>query len=163
MDILAHGVYNLALQKNIKKKSKKINTWEAISWGILPDLIPFGIPLLFGLFSGNSFNHHSVVGGFDIARVLYPFTHSLVIFFGVFLVMYVIKKKWYLPMLGWGLHVLMDIPLHTPEYFPTPFLFPISDWTLPFGIAWSTPYIWISLWIFVLIWLFLSYRRKKQL
>lgn len=163
MDILAHGVYNLALQKSIRKKTKKINPWEAITWGIVPDLIPFGIPLVFGVVSGNSFDHHSVVGNLDIAGIFYPFTHSLVIFLAVFLIIRIIRKKWYVPMLGWGFHILMDIPLHTPDYFPTPFLFPISNWTLPFGIAWSTPYIWISTWVIVLSWLFLSYKKKNKI
>jgi hypothetical protein len=31
---------------------------------------------------------------------------------------------------------------------------------LPFGIEWSTSYIWISLWSTAIIWIFLLYRKK---
>jgi len=162
MDILAHGAYNLALQKTIKNKPKKVNPWEAIVWGILPDLIPFGIPFVLGIFSNSLSGHHGSILGLNTATLLYPFTHSLVIFLFVFLVIRIIRKKWYLPMLGWGLHIVMDIPLHTPDFFPTPFLFPISDWVLPFGIAWSTPYIWVSAWVIVLAWIFFYTKRKSR-
>lgn len=44
------------------------------------------------------------------------------------------------PMGAWGLHILMDIPTHSSSFFPTPFLWPVSDFTVN-GIPWSAPYI----------------------
>ena len=43
---------------------------------------------------------------------------------------------------AWGLHVVMDIPLHSADFFPTPFLWPLSEWTFN-GWEWMTPSILI--------------------
>jgi hypothetical protein len=161
MDILAHGVYNIALQKTIRKDADtKKKVVESFWWGIAPDLLAFGIPFLLMVFTG-SFDHHVAVNGMNIPKVVYPFTHSLVIFSSVFIFIRLVTKKWYLPMLGWGLHVLMDMPLHTPEFYPTPFLFPLSSYTLPFGISWGTPLLWGGLWLLVIIWLSVLYYKKR--
>lgn len=160
MDIIAHGVYNIALQKTIKKDKKtRKEIFIAFLWGIMPDLLAFGIPFISAIFVG-SLNHHQNLGGFDISSTIYPYTHSLVIFSLVFLAIYTVSKKWYLPMLGWGFHVLLDIPFHTPEFYPTPFLFPISSYTLPFGISWGTPIVWVTIWVVVLLWLGLLYKQR---
>lgn len=160
MDIIAHGVYNIALQKSIKSgtKSRK-QILIAFWWGIMPDLLAFGIPFLSAVWAG-SLNHHAQTGNFNIAHIVYPYTHSLIVFGVVFLATSALRKKWYLPMLGWGFHVLLDIPLHTPKFFPTPFLFPISNYTLPFGISWGTPVVWISIWVIAVIWFAILYRNR---
>lgn len=162
MDIIAHGVYNIALQRTIKKDKKtRKEILTAFWWGIMPDLLAFGIPFISAVFVG-SLNHHQNLGGFDIASTVYPYTHSLVIFSLVFLAIYAVRREWYLPMLGWGFHVLLDIPFHTPEFYPTPFLFPLSNYTLPFGISWSTPIVWIAIWVAVLIWLGILYKQRSN-
>ena len=46
-------------------------------------------------------------------------------------------------MLAWPFHVLLDFPFHSIKYFPTPILWPISDYKFD-GIPWSNPYIWFS-------------------
>lgn len=162
MDIIAHGVYNIALQKTIskdKKDPKDILT--AFGWGIVPDLLAFGIPFSLAIFSG-SLDHHAKLGGFDIAGIVYPYTHSLIIFGAIFFVVYAVRRKWYLSMLGWGFHILLDIPFHTADFFPTPFLFPISNYALPFGIYWGAPLIWISIWVVGLSWLWAVFYRKQK-
>ncbi|HAG27576.1 TPA: hypothetical protein DCG61_02245 [Patescibacteria group bacterium] len=162
MDIIAHGVYNIALQRTIKKDKKtRKEILTAFWWGIMPDLLAFGIPFISAIFVG-SLNHHQNIGGFDLASTVYPYTHSLVIFSLVFLAIYAVRRKWYLPMLGWGFHVLLDIPFHTPEFYPTPFLFPLSSYTLPFGISWGTPVVWIAIWVVVLLWLGILYKQRNN-
>ena len=162
MDIIAHGVYNIALQRTIKKDKKtRKEILTAFWWGIMPDLLAFGIPFISAIFVG-SLNHHQNIGGFDLASTVYPYTHSLVIFSLVFLAIYAVRRKWYLPMLGWGFHVLLDIPFHTPEFYPTPFLFPLSSYTLPFGISWGTPVVWLAIWVVVLLWVGILYKQRNN-
>lgn len=48
----------------------------------------------------------------------------------------------YLPMLAWGLHILADIPTHRRAFFPTPFLWPLSDYTVN-AISWANPWFLI--------------------
>ena len=53
------------------------------------------------------------------------------------------NKKVAYAMLAWPLHVILDFPFHSIEYFPTPILYPIHDYKFD-GIPWSNPYIWFS-------------------
>jgi len=43
---------------------------------------------------------------------------------------------------AWVLHICMDIPTHGTAFFPTPFLWPVSDFHVD-GMPWSTPIIFI--------------------
>lgn len=45
--------------------------------------------------------------------------------------------------LPWLLHILIDIPTHRAQFFPTPFLAPFSDFVVD-GVRWSTPSVWFS-------------------
>jgi hypothetical protein len=75
--------------------------------------------------------------GFNIAHTLYQYSHSLVIWAVVFLVVWAFYKRPRYELLGWALHILIDIPSHALSFYPTPFLFPISDYRFPYGIQWS--------------------------
>jgi hypothetical protein len=41
-----------------------------------------------------------------------------------------------LEMLGWALHILIDIPSHSLRFFATPFLWPLSGYSVD-GIPWG--------------------------
>jgi membrane-bound metal-dependent hydrolase YbcI (DUF457 family) len=45
-------------------------------------------------------------------------------------------------MLAWPLHILVDIPTHSSQFFPTPFLWPVSDFYIN-GVSWGQPIIFI--------------------
>ena len=93
----------------------------------------------------------------------YRYTHSLVIWLVIGLIWWAVQRKppWLLaaPLL----HVLMDIPSH--ERYLTPFLFPLSDWTI-IGMSWGRPPMLIANAIGLLIcfgcmyWFF--WRRKAR-
>ena len=63
-------------------------------------------------------------------------------------------------MFGWPLHILLDFPFHTAEFFPTPVLWPLLNVEFD-GISWATPYIWFSniAGLFILF----SYRYSSKL
>ncbi|MEK7673653.1 MAG: hypothetical protein AAB371_00450, partial [Patescibacteria group bacterium] len=44
--------------------------------------------------------------------------------------------------LAWPLHILIDIPTHSVNFYPTHFLWPMSDFFVN-GISWATPIIFI--------------------
>lgn len=164
MDIFAHGLYAGALGKTVggtKKERKKI-IGLSVLFGMLPDLIAFGPSFLVGIF-GVSTGHHGLVGSINLSQILYPYTHSLVIAVGVLILVWVIRRQWWIPLFGWILHILIDIPLHTPDFFPTPFLFPASSWTSPVGISWGNTYVLVGTWIIIIsyyLWLFLRNRKS---
>lgn len=115
----------------------------------------------------------------QISNLLYQSSHSLIILVVLFFLVWEIrilmqettprtisptKKQFLKPsplssfpaiLLGWGLHILMDIPTHSKTFYPTPFLWPFLDWTFD-GISWGQPWFMIvnySLIIFLLWWL----------
>ncbi len=157
MDIFAHTLWtnagargaNALAEKNNKKFH--INTSWTAFWGIFPDLFAFTFPfiiafykIIFGNLTLASFGeHHGVVAGFDIAHFMYQYSHSLVIWAVVFLITWVVSKRPRYELLGWALHILIDIPSHALSFYPTPFLFPISDYRFPYGVQWSNQWYMI--------------------
>jgi len=54
-----------------------------------------------------------------------------------------VNKKFAFAMFAWPLHILLDFPFHTADFFPTPILWPLIEVKFD-GISWATPYIWFS-------------------
>lgn len=179
MDILAHSLWvtagakkaNESLEKGGRKKISIL--WSAF-WSIFPDIFAFGVPFLWSLYtivfqdkSFGSITHHgpSLSEGdltFDLASYLYQFSHSIIVFILIFGVVWFLFKKPQLAMLGWLAHILIDIPSHSIQFFPTPFLFPISDYVFPYGIRWAT--LWfmiINYSLLLIIFLYYIFRKRK--
>jgi hypothetical protein len=74
---------------------------------------------------------------------LYPAGHSLLIFLLVFGITTAVARRVVLELFGWLLHILIDIPTHSFSYYATRFLWPVSSYRVD-GIAWWTPWFWIS-------------------
>lgn len=164
MDILAHTLWANAGARGVnalaEKQNKKFRIhvgWTAFL-GVAPDFFAFTIPFIIGLykmiFEGGEFGrHHFNVGGFDLASYLYQFSHSLVIWVFVFCIVWFFAKRPRWELLGWALHILIDIPSHVLAFYPTPFLFPISDYRFPYGIQWSNMwYMIINYFLLLMVW-----------
>lgn len=179
MDILAHTLWANAgargLNKLYGKKEKKrllSPAWTGF-WGVFPDFFAFTIPFCIGIYKMLVLDqplpfgsHHGEVVGFDLAAYLYQYSHSLVVWAAVFLVVWVISRRPRYELLGWALHILIDIPSHAIGFYPTPFLFPLSEYRFPYGIAWSnTWYMIINYSALVLVWggIGINHFRKKKL
>ncbi len=162
MDIISHGLWGgLA----VGRKNKK-SFWLSFLFGVSPDLLSFGIfsaMNILGLVSGPDWS-----GGPPPAdsipqyvHTLYNITHSLVTFAVVFGLVWLLRKKPLYELLAWPLHILMDIPTHSTQFFPTPFLWPFVDYRVD-GIPWSHPYIFFPNWIFlILLYLYFFVFRKR--
>jgi fumarate reductase subunit D len=180
MDIFAHVVWtNLAAKSGnavAEKKEKKFHIdpiWTAF-FGVAPDFFAFTAPFIIGVFSiisgkssFSSFGPRSVEAtGFDLAAYLYQFSHSLVIFLLVFILVWVVSRRPRWELLGWALHIFIDIPSHAISFYPTPFLFPVSEYRFPYGVQWSNQWFMIINYSLMLVawgvFLFFKYRNKKQ-
>jgi hypothetical protein len=156
MDIVSHGLWAGAAYKAANRKRARdfFNVKLAAFWGVFPDLFAFTIPflvLLFRLATGAmswgewpSPNHvepgtRDVHAVFPATRILYSASHSAVIFLSVFAMSWFFWKKPPREMGGWLLHILLDVPTHTYLFYPTPFLWPISDFKIS-GFSWATPW-----------------------
>ncbi len=168
MDTLAHGLYGGAA---FAKKSKR-SFWLAFFFGVFPDLAAFGLHFPVVFYNRFILNDPAYVRIEppaahmipDYVYGIYNFSHSLVIFVLVFAIVWYIRKRPMYELSAWGLHILMDIPSHTHAFFPTPFLYPLSAFSVN-GISWGTPWFFYSYWgilIGIYGYVFLSRRRKNQ-
>lgn len=150
VDIFAHYLWTYA----IFFKQKKV--WLLGIIGILPDLLSFGPHFVLSLATrGFKFGRPSNIPSY--VQDLYNLTHSLVIFLIVFGAFYYFLNKYMVYLLPWAIHILIDIPTHSRLFFPTPFLWPISNFTVD-GIAWGQPWFLIlnySLLVIFFVWRFL--------
>jgi len=167
MDILAHGLWsNIAYECAIRamgRKSSKKERWLVVFFGVFPDIFAFAVPFITSIFGDGTlgayakirledqwrrgiFQHRQmgIMDNADLSLVpsyvfdLYSVSHSLLIFVAIFLTVWVFHKKPYWVMGGWGLHVVTDIVSHNDRFFPTPLLYPVSDFHVS-GISWADP------------------------
>jgi hypothetical protein len=154
MDVLSHGLWGLAISRH------KLRWWVAISSGAVGDVIAFLPARIQELLAGTLNFKHEVRPLEDYPTVtqhLYNATHSILGLLLVFTLLWLTLKVspslirrlqrpgnepcsaahlalWI--TIPWALHVAMDIPLHTIDFFPTPVLWPLSSWRFG-GIEWA--------------------------
>ena len=92
----------------------------------------------------------------------YVWTHSLVVLAAaVAIILLARRRAWAWLSIPYGLHVVMDIPTH--ERYQTPFLYPLSTFTVE-GVSWGHPLIfwpnWVAIFL-VLYWLRRRYGRRE--
>lgn len=149
MDVFSHGLWGgIAFGRRRKR-----DFWAAVLFGMLPDLISFGpfflmallgvIPLRFG-------GPPSLDIIPQFVFFLYSVTHSLIVFALVFGAVWARRKRAYVPLAAWGLHILVDIPTHSTQFFPTPFLWPLSSVHVN-GVPWSHPMIFFTDVVFLIV------------
>ncbi|OGZ12856.1 MAG: hypothetical protein A3C93_03265 [Candidatus Lloydbacteria bacterium RIFCSPHIGHO2_02_FULL_54_17] len=166
MDIFSHGLWGSV---TVGRKNKK-SFWTAFAFGVFPDLFAFGLPfshLLFSMLTGDvqgvmvehGAGHPNIP---EYTYGLYNISHSLVIFAAVFLLVWAVRKKPLWETLAWGLHIALDIFTHNDKFFPTPFLWPISDFYVN-GISWGQPIIFFpNVALLVGFYAYWWYRRHKN-
>lgn len=137
MDIVSHGLWG-ALAFGRKSRA---SFWLAFGIGLAPDLFSFGILWIaatLGLSPQPDFSYgtppESTIPSY--VHHLYDVTHSFVVFLVVFMLLWVLTRQPVWELGAWGLHVLVDIPTHSFAFFPTPFLWPLSDWKFD-GWQWN--------------------------
>jgi hypothetical protein len=175
MDIISHALWSGALLKsvNLKLKKKKLNFWMAAFFGMFPDIFAFVIPsfiffILIILKEEFNITNLGIIlqspPYSNIVDMLYNISHSLIIFSLVFLIVWLIFRKPIWIMLGWLLHILIDIPTHLIGYFPTPFLWPISNFKINGLIYWREPaFMIIDIVLLIIVyWMILTKEKKKK-
>ncbi len=166
MDVFSHGLWGGML---FGKKNKKM-FWSAVAFGVAPDMLSFGLYTLLTMVGvlprpdwSNGPPPESSIPTF--VGSLYNITHSFIPFVLVFAIVWLIRKKPFLPMLAWPFHILLDIPTHSTAFFPTPFLWPIAHPHVH-GVPWSHPYIFFPNWALIVaaysIWWYTERKKVKM-
>lgn len=168
MDVFAHTLWTNALFHWKYPQQRRLRYLAAFFGVApdLVGFAPLFVYLVFSgrMFSGESFPFAATNWTFAFAEQAYNYTHSLVIFaviFGLVLAAgnlykyFKVKssdnpeanadssissyRMWFFwPMLGWPLHILIDLPTH-PDFYQTPVLFPLSSYRFSGGVSWAHP------------------------
>ncbi|OGI28700.1 MAG: hypothetical protein A2288_03860, partial [Candidatus Moranbacteria bacterium RIFOXYA12_FULL_44_15] len=159
MDILSHTLWVAAAGKavNVKKK-KPLKVWMMAIFGLFPDLFAFSpafaymfasyiFPTLPKMYHPGPNQIEPATGNTlfisNLTHNLYNLSHSLIVFFLIFGLIWLVFKQPIWEMGGWLIHILMDIPSHSYDFYPTPFLWPVSGFMIN-GIHWGTPRFMIT-------------------
>ncbi len=148
MEIVAHGLWTTAAAITASSKTRaRFNLVWTAWWGVFPDVLAFGPGIVVGLAlalgGAPASGHDHFPPRVHIGLPLYPAGHSLIVFAAVFAMARILSRRVLFPMLGWLLHILIDIPTHSYGYYPTRFLWPASDFGVD-GIAWWTRWFWAA-------------------
>jgi len=165
MDIISHGLWGtLAFGRKTRRRF-----FIAFLFGIAPDLLSFGIffvSMAFGFSDRHDFSaeppHADAIPTY--VHYLYNVTHSVIFFAVLFIFLWILFRKPIMESLAWGAHILLDIPTHSYEFFPTPFLWPFSDLKVD-GIPWTSPFIFIPNVVLLIVffgWMVIVYRKKRK-
>lgn len=138
----------------------------ALFFGAMPDLFSFGLLLLINLFNGSYEPGPPKLETIPAwVSINYSITHSFVICLPIIGLMALYRRDIAFAMLAWPFHILLDIPTHSQAFFPTPMLWPVSDFTVN-GIPWSNPWIWFPNVAGIVVLLLYRhrhvFRRRKQ-
>jgi hypothetical protein len=157
MDIFSHMLWG-GLAFGWRKR-----LFYAMLFGLLPDFIPFFPFFLYRLFKGTFVWGRPPLETFPSwVFPVYNTTHSLFLAVLLFFVIRSISKDLSFSFLAWPLHILMDIPTHTKEFFPTKFLFPLSNFCIN-GFGWaSRRFLTIDYSLLFLAFGFFIYSRWKK-
>lgn len=163
MDIFSHGLYGgIAFGKRSKR-----DYITAFLFGVGPDLLAFGpffLFMLLGLVAWPAWGLEPPSSRMipEYVYFLYSITHSLVIYGLFFALLWWLRKKNFAKLtLGWPLHILVDIPTHSNAFFPTPFLWPLSSFSVN-GIPWSHVEIFIPNVIVIVLLYSYWYKKRKR-
>lgn len=157
MDTLSHYLWTVAIYWQHPKR------WLVGMFGALPDLMSFGIFFVQRLLTGTMERGAPGIETIpQYVHVMYDITHSLVVFMIVAAVLWFVAREWFWLIWGWALHIIIDIPTHTAAFFPTPFLWPVSDFHLS-GISWGvTWFMLMNLVGLIAVYVWLIWRPRNS-
>lgn len=100
-----------------------------------------------------------------LSHHLHCVMHSALVAGAITAWMWVVHHTFWIPLLGWWSHIVIDVFTHSADYYPSPVLYPITQRGFD-GVAWNTSWFmalnYIAL-IFAWSWILLAARRKRRL
>jgi len=166
VDIVAHSLYTAAAAIIVKRKSDRpFRLWWAVFFGVFPDLASFTVPAFLRIWwrvTGVTKTLLPQPGGprLDWVFGLYNCVHSLLIFGLVFAIAWAIARRPVWELLGWLLHIVIDILTHR-GWFAIQYLWPLSSVHVD-GIRWETGWFLAATYAAVAAIFFLLWRTRAQ-
>ncbi|MDQ3025114.1 MAG: hypothetical protein M3R58_01210 [Pseudomonadota bacterium] len=155
MDIVSHGLWAGVAAAAIRRKRPVTRGQVAatVLLGVLPDigqLIPVvvwsftqghPVDLVYAFITATPANEPAISPMVQtLSHHLHCAMHSVVVLSVVSLVAWRLWPWLLVPLVGWWLHIALDIPTHSNDYYAVPFLYPLTYWGVD-GISWTTPWL----------------------
>ncbi len=157
MDILAHGLWagvGAGLVSRRWALSRRTVTLTVVL-AVLPDLLQL-LPMLgWALFSKEGFAalraYAQALPSFDpvlpptvelLTFHLHCLMHSAVIAGAATLLLWGVLRSFWIALLGWWLHIVIDVFTHSADFYPSPVLYPFTQRGFD-GLAWNTPWFMV--------------------
>lgn len=154
MDVLAHGLWagiGCAFAARRVPLSRATVAWT-VALAVLPDVV-HALPVLawvaFGSGRADALWAYLMAqpgqlpalppAVLALAQHLHCIGHSAVVAAAVTLAVRLLRGSIWIPLYGWWSHILIDVPTHSAQYFPSPVLYPFTMRGFD-GIAWTEPW-----------------------
>lgn len=153
MDLISHTLWAGAAAEALRRRGyfTRRDVFGAMAFGAAPDLVG-AVPVLASVASGPEplhvlYRYAMAVPGTEPilagwARLLehhfHCSAHSLVILIVCTVLALRFARAIAPSLLGWWLHLLLDIPTHSEEYYAVTLFYPFTEWSFD-GIAWTDP------------------------
>ena len=95
---------------------------------------------------------------------LHCMMHSAVVAGAVTLLLWAVLRSFWIPLLGWWSHIVIDLFTHSAEYYPVQVLYPLSNYAFN-GLAWNTPWFLLlnyALLVGAILWLVITRGAKMS-
>ena len=179
MDILAHGLWAAAAVSTIPlvaprvRPTRSVWVW-AVVLAVLPDLghmLPVTGWAMSALSSADWWQYATASPGQEPpmpaqvvwwAHHLHCVLHSAISALLVTALVGWWLKGFWLPLLGWWLHIVIDVFTHSAAYFPSPVFYPLTYWGFD-GWAWNEPaFMLLNYSALALAWLGIAWGWNRQ-
>ncbi len=165
MDIVAHGLWATLLCRWRGRERPMRRTTDAWTVGlaVAPDLVQL-TPIVIGAMvlpegwtALQAYFHalpHYLPVLPPLAEALMHHLHctmhsALVTTVVTLLVWWRLQRLWW-PLLGWWMHIVIDVFTHSADFYPSPVLYPITQQGFD-GWAWNNPWLLMVNYIFILL------------
>jgi hypothetical protein len=152
LEILAHGLWAGAAAVALAPRQRPVRKvwWWTVVLGVMPDLghmLPVTGWAVTTLSSADWWQYATALPGQEPpmpetvrlwAHHLHCALHSAVVAALVTTVVWWRSSSFWLPLMGWWLHIVIDVFTHSAEFFPSPVFYPLTYWGFD-GLAWNSP------------------------
>lgn len=158
MDIVAHGLWvGIGLAAAGRRwPIPRRTVVAAIGLAVLPDVAQLGPLLVLAVLEPGGMAvltaYATAVPGLEpslpapvalLTHHLHCVMHSAVVAGAVTGAVWFFAKSFWLPLLGWWSHILIDVFTHSAEFYPVPVLYPFTQRGFD-GLAWNTPWFMVA-------------------
>ena len=154
MDIVAHTLWAAAGVTLLHRRQALSRRTVVATLGLaaLPDVLHLVPIAMWWLFADGTF---AALSGYAIAvpgqepglppwvqlwsHHLHCVMHSAPVAGLVTLIVWLARRAFWIPLLGWWSHIVIDVFTHSADYYAVPVLYPFTERGFD-GIAWTTPW-----------------------